>query len=482
MPVAAIDWPWVALALSIFLLVFTRFWHLASYSLDGDEIFSVQAASNGWRQMLSVVAIDLVHPPLFYALLKIWMAAGGETVVWLRLLPAILGVASVFPLLALCRTLGLERLETAVVVFLFSVNGYLISYSQQARMYSLLLFCSATSIYLFTKYLNSEKDSLRLWAGLSFVNLLLVYAHYFGWLVVAIEGLALLLWNRRRVVPYVISVGALVLCYLPWVFAVLKAAPLRALHPPAWIVPPTIKDLVWFYVGLNGTFEFPRSTTLSIAIFGFPLLLWAWRIFRERDPNETRVTVWLGLLAFLPAIVIFCISKTMRSVWGERHLIISAIPYLMLIVVSIGRLRTNLLRIPLLILILFWSGLSGFKAVTTPDRKLQWDAWAGQILNHTSISSEPVTIFTLEEFVTIPLEFYRQRKATGKLVVIRIRDLSEVSGQHFWVAFRNTTWKGPQPPQVILSQQGYHIGDSIEVAAGEQKITAFSVSRTNQQK
>ncbi|MBK8149346.1 MAG: hypothetical protein IPK58_14375 [Acidobacteria bacterium] len=58
----------------IFLLaayVVLRFWRLEDSCLWFDEIFSVHAASMPWSGILGFVAQDLIHPPLFYVLLKL---------------------------------------------------------------------------------------------------------------------------------------------------------------------------------------------------------------------------------------------------------------------------------------------------------------------------------------------------------------------------------------------------------------------------
>ena len=37
----------------------------------------------GWRDLVNFVASDVVHPPLFYAVLKLWIGVGGESLLWL---------------------------------------------------------------------------------------------------------------------------------------------------------------------------------------------------------------------------------------------------------------------------------------------------------------------------------------------------------------------------------------------------------------
>src|SRR5687767_5467362 len=71
------------------LLIFfgARLWRLTATCLWFDEVFSVHAARQSWDVLINFVAADIIHPPLFYAVLKVWIGLGGESLVWLRLLP-----------------------------------------------------------------------------------------------------------------------------------------------------------------------------------------------------------------------------------------------------------------------------------------------------------------------------------------------------------------------------------------------------------
>ncbi|MCY7345329.1 MAG: hypothetical protein LH614_03840, partial [Pyrinomonadaceae bacterium] len=82
-----------------------RFWNLTASCLWFDEIFSVHAATHDWQNLFWFVAQDLIHPPFFYFLLKIWIAVGGESLFWLRLFPVTFSIVAVVPFLLLCRQL-----------------------------------------------------------------------------------------------------------------------------------------------------------------------------------------------------------------------------------------------------------------------------------------------------------------------------------------------------------------------------------------
>src|SRR6476661_2805213 len=84
------------------IYIAVRLWGLTSSCLWFDEIFSVHAAEHDWNSLWSFVALDLIHPPLFYALLKIWILSGGESLMWLRLLPVLFAIAAIYPLIKFC--------------------------------------------------------------------------------------------------------------------------------------------------------------------------------------------------------------------------------------------------------------------------------------------------------------------------------------------------------------------------------------------
>src|SRR6185295_17850883 len=122
---------------------------------------------------------DIIHPPLFYVLLKLWIALGGESLLWLRLLPVVLSTAALVPLILLSRELKLRANEINLAIALLAVSGYLIKYAQEVRMYSLLFLVTCLSLWLLLKYVNAKSNSITLLAALIAINILLVYSHYY---------------------------------------------------------------------------------------------------------------------------------------------------------------------------------------------------------------------------------------------------------------------------------------------------------------
>jgi hypothetical protein len=68
-----ISLPAAILTSVITIYVALRLWHMTAYSLWGGEAFTMIGAKQGWNGMFSYIIADIVHPPLFYVLLKFWI-------------------------------------------------------------------------------------------------------------------------------------------------------------------------------------------------------------------------------------------------------------------------------------------------------------------------------------------------------------------------------------------------------------------------
>jgi hypothetical protein len=399
-------------ALPVCLYVAARLWRLTASCLWFDEIFSVHAARHTWGALWRFAAADLIHPPLFYALLKLWTAAGGESLLWLRLFPALTAVAALVPFFLLARELRLGAQASALALLLAASNGYLIKYAQELRMYSLLLLFTLTSLWLFVRLLDSARASRRLLFALFFVNLLLVYTHYYGWLVVTCEAALLAYADRQKLRGFLLVCAGLLLCFAPWVFACAGAS--RAggglAQNVGWIERPGARDLTQFYALLNEPFYFRQSSAepvyarggalFGLLLLGVPVLLLlvnVWRRRRAHVSHEERARAdgardenaiaegssgRVGPLAFLsfftlaPVALAFAASRVLPySVWGARHLIVVAVPYALLCGAALARTRPAWLKSSALLMLSCWLLLVGALTLVRDEGRYVWCAW-----------------------------------------------------------------------------------------------------------
>ena len=426
----------ILMALLVALYAAARPWRLTATCLWFDEIFSVHAARHAWGALWTFAAADLIHPPLFYALLKLWAAAGGESLLWLRLFPALTSIAALVPFFLLARELRLTRAETNTALLFMAANGYLIKYAQEVRMYSLLLLLTLASLWLFAGLLNSERLNSKVLLALALVNLFLVYTHYYGWLVVACEAAFLFLNGRRKLTPFLLTVAALALLFAPWAAACARAASegggLR--QSIGWIERPRAADLAQAFALFNEPFYFQQSSEqplyarggalTGLLLVGLPVAFLLVRSLRRRKGdgaghgdarrNDAKhdaarhegvghegsrdgraglegardgrfehegarhkdAVLFLAFFTLLPVALAFAASRALPfSVWGTRHLVVAAAPYFMLAGVALGRLRPFWLKGVALALLCCWFLAVGALALTRDEGEYIWCAW-----------------------------------------------------------------------------------------------------------
>jgi hypothetical protein len=397
------------LALVCALYVGVRVWRLGAACLWFDEIFGVHAAAwHGWGGMLRFVALDLIHPPLFYAVLKAWAGAlGAGSVWWLRVLPVVASSLAIFPVVMLARELRLASRTLGLALLLAGVSGTLIKYAQELRMYSLLLLFAACSLWLFARYCNSSVDTRREVVVLFVANLLLVYTHYFGWLVVALEVVYVAAFARGKLKMLAASFVALAACFAPWAWAVWRAASGAATgggfeQNLGWAARPTLRELFEPYLALHEPFRARQQSNepavlgidiaLAVLIFAPPLAALCWRTFARRTSPDDATTAWrasagdandergavvfLSFFAFAPALFAFVLAQVLpQSVWGARHLIVVAPAYLLLAAHALESMRPRWLSLTLKLVLGCWLALAGVVAVARRAPVPVWCAW-----------------------------------------------------------------------------------------------------------
>jgi uncharacterized membrane protein len=510
---------------SVFVLislafVLARLWRLTSSCLWFDEIFSVHAARHGWAVLVKFAAADIIHPPLFYALLKMWIAIGGESILWLRLLPFLFSVVTILPFALLCRELNLKSSETNLALLLMAVSGFQIKYAQEVRMYSLLLFLSVVSIWLFVRFLKHSSERKHL-VTLTAINLLLAYTHYYGWVLIAVEGLIVLIWGRNQILKFLLSAAVLLIAYIPWIYEIaISREPGRGVAQNlGWIPRPGFRDVLQFFVVAGKPFVFTQSTVdriydaLSVGtlllLFAIPLSLFFWQLFRTHRDRETEV--WLVLLALMPLIIAFAMSWILPyPVWGTRHLIVCAAPLAIISSVAILRLRANWLRIAISAMLGCWFLFAAIIYVVRPAQQFTWCTWEGLVeaggssyrsLELKSIEGQPAAkpqIFVFEDLIAYHIWFAgtRNGRQPNNVTVIKglpglyedpafflprrfdeikVGDASQIKGDYIWVAFRASRWDERRPPISIIESMGYERDSYVSTSAqGEQSfLVAF---------
>lgn len=197
-----------------------------------DEGYSVFFATRAFGDMLARTAVD-IHPPLYYALMQLWIATFGKDAFTLRLLSVALGVAAL-PLLYLIAKQLFDRRVARVAALLLAIAPLHIYYSQELRMYGMVTLLALASVALQLEIVNSEfgiqnsqfefrNPQIKLWSALYVLcTAALLYTQYFAVFLIAAQMAVVLdlKFRARWEIPLRawmmrwLLVGAL---YVPWV-------------------------------------------------------------------------------------------------------------------------------------------------------------------------------------------------------------------------------------------------------------------------
>jgi hypothetical protein len=499
--------PMLAFVLLLFVFAALRLWNIGTYSLWGGEAFTMIGVAHDWRGLISYVVADIVHPPLFYVLLKIWIALGGDSLLWLKLFPVLFGIALVVPFLLLSRELGLGRRETSLALLLVAVNGYLIHYAQELRMYSLFTFLALCSFWLFLRFVRSADRSRRDLLWLTAVNLLLIYTHYYGWLAVGLEFLSLLIWQRGKILAFGTSIVFLLVCFSPWAYLVVQEA--RAVGGLAqnldWIPRPRVIDVLRFYAALNGPLGSRHVMLVGLVLFGLPLLDWAWRRARagfKAQSDETIALSWLALMAFVPVLSLFLISqRSAQALWIDRYFVFAAIPYMMLVATAGYRLEPKWVRNTWMVLVVCWSVLAGLNDLRTNrmawegaqmGSRADWSGLARRLVEAEPDPAGPVTVYALpiltrgglrtgDYAISTSIGYHVASLNDDRFRFGYARDLfallDGLEDDHFWVAFIEMAPAGQPGPAATLARHDFRVGDEIAFRHMDNRIVLLPVWR-----
>lgn len=199
-------------------------------------------------QIIQGTAND-VHPPLYYLFLHYWMGLFSSSEFAVRFLSVAFGVAAI-PVIYLLGCSLFDKQVGLVSAFVLAFSPFNVQYSQEARMYSLMVFLALVSMYCFVRLL--ERQTYAISAVYVLSTALLLYTHVLALAAVVVQNiffivLVFLLKERTLGVKTWIAHQALVITlFIPWIVIELNQSQ-RAIKP--WLAPNTIIQTLTDHAG-----------------------------------------------------------------------------------------------------------------------------------------------------------------------------------------------------------------------------------------
>jgi|AMFO01.1.fsa_nt_gi Predicted membrane protein len=200
----------------VFLLVFFALFlfRLDAQSLWYDEAVSARLAAMSAPDLVRWTAND-IQPPLYYLLLHLWTSLAGNSEWALRFVSAWWGLLAVALAYVLAHRLTHSEIASLGAMCLLGFAPWLLYYSQEARMYTMLVTLGMLWVVPLLQSRLRTRDGFLV----GVLALVLMYTHYFSLFLIA--GLAF--WHlltpgsrRERMRFWGIVLAVLFLGYLPW--------------------------------------------------------------------------------------------------------------------------------------------------------------------------------------------------------------------------------------------------------------------------
>jgi mannosyltransferase len=218
LPAALVALLLLAFALRIFLLDGQSIWW--------DEGISLHLSTSDLIAIFSD-RLNNIHPPLYFILLKGWLALTGVTVFSARYLSVLAGWLMV-PVVYAISVRWFNRRMGLVAAFLATISAVSVIYAQEIRVYALLPLAYLALLAITRELTRREKPQSRdkwpLWAALGLVSWIALHLHYVSLFAVGYvtiwAALSFIFARRRRELMSLVFVQFLViLASLPWFLA-----------------------------------------------------------------------------------------------------------------------------------------------------------------------------------------------------------------------------------------------------------------------
>jgi hypothetical protein len=386
-----------------------RFYGLAGASYWVDEIYSVTV--RGQMDWIGLLTAPEPHPPLYFAMLKVWMGLFGTGEFAVRSLSALFGVGSIIALYFICKEL-FDRSAGYVGATLMALSVFNIHASQTARMYEPLVFFTAVSLYYMLSVMDEGGYKNGVLYTLSAIAVL--FTHLFGGFVILAQNIYVLevllaerdgRWERlKRWFLIELFVSAVYLSVLLTVLLPELLGKASGDSKAAWVPLPTVDYTKEAIMAIGGApFQYPISDfsaftlRVSWAFLAFSAAAVVFGTFRyqssEKSPLGGRLKraggrgKLLGVVLFICTFVLpLALSYVITPIFVIRYLAPATVGAFVVIAGAVATIRHDAVRIAVMLgLIVTSAGLIGVYHQTETNEN--WESASKYITNDGSTDS-----------------------------------------------------------------------------------------------
>ncbi len=410
----------------LFLGLFLRLFQInQSFWLD-EAITAMTIQKYSLISLVTEFAQLDLHPPGHYLLLWIWSQLFGVSEISLRTPSVLFGVASIYLLYRLGRLLFSKKVGQCAALFL-AVNPLAIYYSQEARMYSMVMFAVLLNMWFFTQLIQDKKPRVWLYVG---SVLLLLITDYLGASLFFVQGLMLILFYSRPLLWTWLKI--MFISGIIWIpggilFLQQLQSGVQAINSlPQWgevIGSSDIKALVLTFVKfIFGRVTIFDKTLYAIAVLGAGLLYGL--IVVKSWGTSARKPLYLTLMWLLVPVVLIWGISFIVPLYSYFRMIFVLPALLLLVAVGVDQFSSKVQKGVVLLLILISAG-GLFLYISVPRN--QREDWKGAVSFIEKRLTDRAIILQESDGVFAPFEYYQKNNsARGALKIIPARSTDDL--------------------------------------------------------
>ena len=308
------------IAIIAFNVVVKLLW-LGTNELAHDEPFTVYWSQQPLGAFWEMLRTEN-NPPLYFLLIKAWSAFVPFEAALLRVPSAVFSALAVWPLFLLAHRLAGQR-AALVASLLFTLNNYHYGFAHEVRAYSLFTLLATLGMWLLWRAKDKLGNGIRAMVGLSALNTLLVYTHFFGWLAMGVQLLCVLALPELRPMRrnFLIGVGITLLWFSPYLVIFLSRLG-SSVSQGTWLEAPVPEELY------NMIWRWSNAPVLAIAFLA--LIVFAAARSRMAASALRLALIW----CMVPLIGMFAMSLLV-PMFLDRYLVYAAPGFALLLALSI---------------------------------------------------------------------------------------------------------------------------------------------------
>jgi len=387
-----------------------RFHAIGRKSLWLDEAATMNVVDCRYTEMLSSVIAHDAHPPVYYAMLHLWMQS-SHSAVRARAFSAAVSVATLVVFYLLARVL-LPRGGALLATGLLAASGFQVYFAQEARHYAMAAFFVTLSWYFFVQLVAGRwLENWRWWLGLALANTAALYTFYYAAFAILPQFVVLLaLWRGigRRLVPgwltWQVLPAALFALYVPVILD--QFGRLRGMAPPAQYTVASVAGLTdtaaQFACGFLGKLMGGSGAVAQAGAAALGLLAVVAGFLSLRG---SRLASVVALSWLLGPIVLLALVPFRGHTYEPKHLIFAAPALALLPALAWGSSRGILkgAAIGLAALLLAANALGLARYYDPSVEKEDWRAAVGQLIE--GVQPGDIVVFN-PFYVRHPFHFY----------------------------------------------------------------------------